>query len=59
MISPIGEEVLINDKLTEELGIILIATGSGARAKLVGFHVSFSPPVAKGVFHGSLRLFTL
>jgi len=25
----IKEEVLINDKLTEELGIILIATGSG------------------------------
>jgi len=29
MISPIEEEVLINDKLTEELCIILIATGSG------------------------------
>ena len=29
LISPIEEEVLVNDKLTEELGIILLATGSG------------------------------
>ncbi|MCL7386517.1 MAG: hypothetical protein LZ166_03185 [Thaumarchaeota archaeon] len=29
LISPIEEEVLMNDKLTEELGIILLATGSG------------------------------
>lgn len=29
LISSIEEEVLINDKLTEELGIILLATESG------------------------------
>jgi len=29
MISPIEEEVLVNDKLTEELGIVLLAPGSG------------------------------
>jgi len=29
LISPIEEEVLVNDKLTEELGIILLAAGSG------------------------------
>jgi hypothetical protein len=29
LISPIEGEVLMNDKLTEELGIILLATGSG------------------------------
>jgi hypothetical protein len=29
LISPIEEEVLVNDKLTEELGTILLVTGSG------------------------------
>jgi hypothetical protein len=29
LVSPIEEEVLVNDKLTEELGIILLAAGSG------------------------------
>lgn len=29
LISPLEEEVLINDKLSEELGIMLIAIGSG------------------------------
>ncbi len=29
LISPIEEEVLVNDKLTEELGMILLAIGSG------------------------------
>ncbi len=29
LISPIEEEVLVNDKLTEELGVVLLAPGSG------------------------------
>jgi len=29
LISPIEEEALVNDKLTEELGIVLLAPGSG------------------------------
>jgi hypothetical protein len=29
LISGVEEEVLINDKLVEELGIVIVATGSG------------------------------
>jgi|UniRef100_A0A7J3X6R3 hypothetical protein len=29
LVSPIEEEVLVNDKLTEELGVVLLAPGSG------------------------------